>query len=99
MVAMMGRSMVEYHAYDSVYDNSGAFDKYLVKYGMEPALQHWKLKRKLKHTIVPHVCALHFVTELNMLLTLFYCSDCVCRWAVLLPLYQNSKTRRHGTCR
>lgn len=50
MVTAMTHTMIT-----SVYDNSRAFDRYLLNYGLNDALKRNKLKRKTKHTIVPHV--------------------------------------------
>ncbi|KIP04172.1 hypothetical protein PHLGIDRAFT_93808 [Phlebiopsis gigantea 11061_1 CR5-6] len=53
MVTAMTHTMIT-----SVYDNSRAFDRYLLNYGLDDALKRNKLKRKTKHTIVPHrLCA------------------------------------------
>ena len=39
----------------SAYDNSLPFEAFLTKNGLDPALKRNKLKRKLRHSIVPHV--------------------------------------------
>ncbi|KDQ11252.1 hypothetical protein BOTBODRAFT_57568 [Botryobasidium botryosum FD-172 SS1] len=39
---------------NAMYESSGAFEEYLEKKGMAEALHRTKLKRKQKHTIVPH---------------------------------------------
>ena len=64
MVTAMTHSMMT-----SVYDNSKAFDRYLFNYGLDDALKRNKLKRRVKHAIVPHVSpsAFQSISELIIL--------------------------------
>ena len=43
--------------YVALYDNSAAFEEYLKKQGVDEAAKQAGLKRKKRHTIVPHVCS------------------------------------------
>lgn len=39
----------------SVYDTSKSFNNYLAQQGLDTTLKRLKLKRKQKHSVVPHV--------------------------------------------
>ena len=39
----------------ALYDNSPAFEEYLTRQGLDEAATKAGLKRKKKHTVVPHV--------------------------------------------
>ena len=53
--AYMARIIVVTTDVTAVYDNSGPFEEYLSKIGMQDALDKAHLQRKTKHTIHPPV--------------------------------------------
>ena len=42
----------------ALHDNSPAFEEFLEKEGVDEAALKFGLRRKIEHTIVPHVCPL-----------------------------------------
>jgi len=57
-VRTAGMTLGHLNSLNAIYENSNAFEEYLAKHGMVEALRQTKLKRKQKHTIVPHrLCA------------------------------------------
>ena len=52
--------------YVALYDNSPAFEEYLTKQNIDEAAQNVGLKRKTKHTVVPHVRLCDRVPDMNL---------------------------------